>query len=374
MAWVTPTLLAVTAAAGLASSAMNASRSPQREQDNSAMQQAALINAQNNQRNQALVQALMNQRSTAGQQDAFGSNIRYDPATNEWISDLGPLPRAAQTAAQQAAVSRNTTDLRAAQFANEQAARRATLAEPNADAARRNLTDFQPMSGDTLTSLLTQRATDAQREVFQPLVADTLRQFARTGTAAGPVLGQIGKDQSKSLRDSLIDAQIKGMGSVDSINQGRKQSLESSAANTSALANPSLQFSGLAGSGADNTLATALMQRAAAAGNAPYYGMAGMNQATKLTNDAFGTAGANLADPNYTLNQLQRGANDLTSLTKPGGSVRELIDYYNKPSTDVSRGATTDRGYQLAAGLNLGQEGMSSSWDSLTPKSTNWFG
>ena len=325
MAWITPTMLAVSAAAGLGSAALNASRSNSAQQQNQDIQYQQLNDARNNARNQAMVQALINQRSIAGQTDSFGSSIRYDPATNQWVSALGPLPQAATTAAMQAGISRNTTDREQAQLANQDAARRATLAGSAADTAQRNLSSFRPMGSDQLVGLLQQQATLANNSTFRPLVADTLRQFARTGTAAGPVLGQIGKDQATNLRQSLIDAQIKGMTSVNDINQQRRQGLEQSAANTATLANPQFQYSGIAPSGVDNTMAQTVSQRAAQAGIAPVYGMAGANAAIGQEEGAAKTAGGSIADPNFGLTQTMSGLNDLKTQFGAGGSTNSLV-------------------------------------------------
>jgi hypothetical protein len=334
MAWITPTALAISAAAGLGSAAINASRSQAAPQQNQALQYEALQMEANNQQNQALVQALINQRGVAGQTDSFGNQIQYDPATNTWRTTLGPLPLAAQTAAQQAAISRNTTDLRAAQFANQQAALRASMAEPGADAAQRDLATFRPMTADALTGLLQQQATNAQQATFRPMIADTLRSFARTGTAAGPVLGQIGRDEAQNLRNSLIDAQIKGMTGVGDINTQREQMLGSRATTAAGLASPQLQFSGLSGSGGDNTLAQLVAARAQGSSTSPAYGMAGANAASGQLSSSFSNLGKNLSDPNFGLSQAGSITNDLSTSFGPGGAINALIKQLSGPSTN----------------------------------------
>jgi hypothetical protein len=323
MAWIAPTIAAVGA---LGSAALNASRSPAQSQQNQALQYEALQMEAANQQNQALVQALINQRGVAGQTDSFGNQLQYDPTTNTWRTTLGPLPLQAQTAAQQAAISRNTTDLRAAQFANQQAALRATQAGPAADAALRNLATYRDMPASALVGLLQQQATNAQQATFRPMIADTLRSFARTGTAAGPVLGQIGRDEAQNLRNSLLDAQIKGMTAVGDINTQRRQGLEQAATTTAGLANPQLQFSGLAGSGADNTLAQVVAQRAGSSAMTPAYGMAGANTATTGLSNSFSNLGKNLSDPNFGISQASAGLNDLNTFFGKGGAGVDLVN------------------------------------------------
>jgi hypothetical protein len=369
MAWITPTIAAVGAIANLASSGMNANRSNQQQVQDQSLQLRALQDAENNQRNQALVQALINQRSVAGTQDQYGGGTRYDPATNTWVTTQGKEPEAATRAAMQAAISRNTTDLRQAQFANEQEAVRAARAAPTADTAGRELANFRPMGSDQLVGLLGQQATLANNAVFNPLVADTLRSFARTGTSAGPVLGQIGRDAATNLRQSLIDAQIKGMTSVDAINQGRRSGLESSAANAATIARPGFQYSGISPAGVDNSMAQVVSQRASQAGVAPYLGMAGANQATALGGAAAAQAGKSIPDPNFALDNTRSMLSNLSGTLKPGGGVNDFLKSLNLGGTstnagDFSQGSTTNQGYTLAKGFQLGdaQQDPNSYW------------
>lgn len=343
MAWITPTIAAVGAIANLASSGMRSQQTNQAQQQDQSLQWAALNQAAANQRNQALVQALINQRSVAGTADAYGGGTQYDPATNTWTTTQGKLPAAATTAAMQAAIARNTTDLRQAQFANEQEAVRAARAGPTADAAQRELAGYRPMTSDTLTGLLGQQATLANNAVFNPLVADTLRSFARTGTSAGPVLGQIGRDAATNLRQSMIDAQIKGMTSVDQINEARRQGLEQSAGNTRSLATPQFQYSNVNSPNVDNTMAQVVSQRATSAGIAPVYGMAGANEASKQLGASYGVAGAHIADPNYSSVAQQSLLKDLGTSFGSGGGVNNAIKAAQNAGW-FGTGTTTNQG------------------------------
>ena len=261
---ITAGITAASALAGLAGTVISATgRNNSQQTQNQSLQAAALQNQINNQAQQQLIQTMANQRAVAGQTDSYGSSLVYDPTTNTWKSTLGAVPQAAQTGAMQAGITRNTTDVGRAELANAIAANRAAVAAPGADAAIRNLASFRPMSSDQLTGLLGQQGTIAQNQTYRPLVADTLRTFARSGTAAGPVLGQIGKDADTSLRQSLIDAQIKGMTSVGDINTQKQQGLEQAATTASNLATPNFQYPGISTSGVDNTLSTLMAQRAA---------------------------------------------------------------------------------------------------------------
>jgi hypothetical protein len=72
-----------------------------------------------------MLSTLINQRSVAGSTDDAGTTVGMTLPRTSGSVTLGTLPKQVQTAADQASVSRNTTDLRQAQAANEQAAIRA---------------------------------------------------------------------------------------------------------------------------------------------------------------------------------------------------------------------------------------------------------
>lgn len=269
-------------AMGAANAAGTASRSNAQARQQADMSAAQLAQAQNNEQYQRMIESMIQQRSVAGTQDSFGSTMQYDPNTNTWTSKLGQLPFNAQTAADQAAIERNTTDARQAQLANEVAARRATQAGPVADTALREMQSFRPMGQDQLVGLLERQATNASNASFDPLRSDMLRSFQRSGTAAGPVLAALGKQQADTLRDSLIQAQIQGMTNVGSINQSKQQALAQNAGNAATLANPQFQYAGISPSDKSATMAQAIAARAQNAAIAPAYGAGPVNEATKL--------------------------------------------------------------------------------------------
>jgi hypothetical protein len=333
MAWSAAIAAAIGAAGAIGSSAINASRSNGQQIVQGEIAQRGTGDALANKYQADLIQQLINQRSIAGQTDSQGSSLAYDPGTNTWRSTLGAVPQQVQDASDQAAISRNTTDMRQAQEANAQSAKRATLAQPLADAARRNLESFRPMGSDQLTGLLEQQATNASNATFRPLVADTLRSFARTGTSAGPVLGQIGRDASSNLRDSLIDAQLKGMTGVDQINNSRRSALEGSAANAHALATPQFGYTNSSVSPYSNAMATAATARANTATVAPAYGAAAVNSAAKGVQDAYANQGKNVPDPNFDKNQQIGALENLTKMTGKGGAITNLIDELSKPGS-----------------------------------------
>jgi len=305
-------------------------------QKNTGQQEANRISAQQvqdaeqNAQFQRAISALINQRSVAGTSDSFGSTTHYDPATNTWVSNLGPLPQAAQRASDQAGITRNTVDLQNTELANREALRRAAAAGPMADTARRNLQDFRPMTPDTLAGLLQERATTANAQTFRPLIADTLRSFARTGTSAGPVLAQLGKANADETRKAIIDSQIAAMTGVDQINQSRRSGLESNATTTAALANPQFQFSGIQPNNAASTMAALVADRAKTASTAPATGQYGVNQATALGQAAGNNLIKNQVDPNFGLNNTLDAAGQLKNIFGKNGPLASLFG----PSTN----------------------------------------
>jgi hypothetical protein len=349
MAWMAAAA-AVSALAGLGSAAINSSRTNNQAQQRSGLAANAQASAESNAQQQAMIQALINKRSTAGYEDSAGSSLRYDPATNQWISALGKLPEQVQTSADQAAVSRNTTDLRQAQAANAQSAIRAARYGGYADTTRRELESFRPRRQDELVGLLGQQAINANNATYRPLVADTLRQFARTGTSAGPVLAQLGKGSADSLRDSLIDAQLKGMQNTDAINQNNHAALQGNAQAASGLSTPAFGYSQISPSTYASTMANLANQRATTASTAPAYGAAAKNEAEKMVQSAYGSQITNTVDPNYGINQTKSGLDSLSTAFGKGGTGSQLVDALksytsgDKPSTD----------YDWVKGMNKG--------------------
>ena len=283
-----------------------------------------------NARNQAMVQALVNQRAVAGTSDSMGTTVKYDPASNTWVTTLGALPQAATEAATRAGIEQNTRDRARAELANEVAMQRATQAGPAADAAARDVASFRPMRGDELTGLLTDQAVTAARQAYDPLRADVLRSTARTGTAAGPVLAELGRSEAANLRNSLIDAQVQGMTGVGNINQQRLGNLVNRASAAQGLATPNITTPPIAGDPTSGMLTQLTTQRAAGAGGQTASGMSGANLATAATNPGFAAGIANIPNQNFGLTQAQSGLRALGADFSPTGSGTGFVDALTK--------------------------------------------
>ena len=308
-------------------------RSNAQPQQSFAIQERALQDAENNDAFQKALSVLINRRSVAGSQDSFGSTLQYDPATNTWVSKLGPLPQAEETASAQAGISRNTTDLRQAQLANENAMRRAASAGPLYDTAIRNLQDFRPTTSAELSGLLTQQGLTANNAVMRPIIADTLRTYARSGTSATPALEKLGRQSYENLKDAMISGRIQALQSTDNINNARRQGLESAATTAGALANPTLQSTGIQGSDAGKTLAALLASRSQTASTAPATGQFGVNQAQGLNQTALKNLAGAVPDPNASLNSLLSGVKDVGSILQNEKSIGSILSLFGGGST-----------------------------------------
>jgi len=317
-----------------------------------ALEQQAQRDAESNDAFQRALAVLINQRSVAGSQDSFGSTLRYDPATNQWVSNLGPLPKAEQTAASQADVTRNTTDLGQTELANTNAMRRAALASPVYDTSIRNLQNFKPQSADELTGLLTQQGVTANNTVMRPLIADTLRQFGRAGTSAAPVLDKLGQTSYNNLKDALVSGRIQALSSTADLNNKRQQGLESAATTTAGLSNPNLQFSGIQASGQNALMANLLADRAKSASTAPAYGASGVNTGQGLNQAALKNLAGSVPNPNADLNAGLNSLGSLGSLLQNKEAIGNIASLFGGPTPDK----TLFQGF--APSLSPGQQGV----------------
>jgi hypothetical protein len=279
---------------------------------------ANLQNARDQQQYQAMLNAIALQRSTAGYGDSLGTTQKYDPYTNQWTTTLGALPQQQATSQALADISRNTTDMRTAQTANQDALSRSLTASDASDTAMRAIRAYNPMTPGGLTGALIERTTNANRAVQDPLVADTLRQYARMGTSAGPVLSQLQRESADGLRKSIIDSTIAGYTNAGSINRDNMASLLGKYSTLNANATPSFNYPGIASDDTNKTLANLAAYRAAqggkaasdAAGNVP-----GMVNATTL---ASSNAAKNVVDSNFQANQINNLGKGFENLVKSG--------------------------------------------------------
>jgi len=256
--------------------------------------------------------ALINQMARAGFTDSMGNALRFDPATGQWVSTLGPLPQRAQTASDLATIMRNTTDMRMAQAANEQAATNAMRAQPMIDAAMRRFQNFQPMTADRLTGLLTTRVADANNQTFRPIVQDAVTQAARTGTGAGDILAKLGRESAGQLRQGMNEAQIQGMTGAEQVNNARRQGLLSDLQGAIGAGTAQFQFPSIATNNPNKDMISALTSRALFAPSSMAAGLNAQTGAVSAAGSAAGAAAGKVPDPLAGLSGAESGLGSLS--------------------------------------------------------------
>lgn len=295
-----------------------------------------LQNSQNQEQYQHMLDAIAMQRSVAGSTDSRGDQLQYDPATNSWTTTLSPTGQRVQSAADSAAIGRNTTDVRTAQDANNGAMLDAIRARGASGTALDKLQAFKPMSQSGLEGALQETATTANRQAEAPVIADTLRQFARTGTAAGPVLTNMMRDNATTLRQTMLGDQIDSMKNVGAINNQNQGGLLNQYEGLNNAAKPALNYAPINPSGPNDAL---LQEMASRAGSAPQSASTGAYSLSSSTN-ANNLASENAAkNPGFTVNQgnaISGGINDVKGLLDPNGA---LLKYIGSLSGDGSGNA-----------------------------------
>ena len=301
---------------------------------------AALAKAQNDAIQARINAAYTTKLGLAGYTDSQGNSYSYDPGTNSWVSTLGPQATQVQNAADQASIARNTTDLRQAQGANARADINASRAQPLIDAAQRRLAAFRPISGSDLGSLLGETAANANTTAYRPLIQDTLRTFARTGTAAGPVLADIGRRSSADLRQSMIDAQVQGMTQAGNINNQNRSGLATDLSSAITAGTPQFQYPGIVPSTNTKDMLTALQNRAGTAAYSSALGNASVTQANQQGLDASKTLASSIPLTNPTLLGMGQAGKSITDYLG-SSSFKDLYGALTNPNTP---GVTPNRG------------------------------
>lgn len=307
-----------------------------------------LQSAENQQQYQHMLDAIAMKRSVAGSTDSRGDTLRYDPATNSWVSALSPNGQQIQSAADSAGINRNTTDVRTANDANNNAMLDAIRARGASGTALQKLEAFKPMSSDALEGALQETATTANRQAQQPIIADTLRQFARTGTAAGPVLTNMMRDNATSLRQTMLGDKIAAMKGVGDINNQRRSGLLSTYEGLNNAAKPALNFAPINTSGPNDALLSAMTSRAAGAPQSASTAAYSLSSGTNARNLAADQASKNPGTSNTGSTIVALG-DDVKSLLNPNG---DLVKYIK--SLGSGSGNAGDQAARTGASSNFG--------------------
>lgn len=308
-----------------------------------------LQNSQNQQQYQHALDQIAMQRSVAGSTDARGDQLRYDPGTNSWVSTLSPTGQRVQSAADNAAITRNTNDVRTSEDANNAAMLDAIRARGASGTALDKLQAFKPMSEGGLEGALQETATTANRQAEAPVIADTLRQFARTGTAAGPVLTNMMRDNATTLRQTMLGDKIGAMKNTADINNANRGGLASTYEGLNNAAKPALNFAPIAGGSPNDALLSEMTQRASGAPQSASTGAYSLSSATNANNLAAENAAKNPgigADPSGLIGGI---GNQIKGLFDPNGAVLKAIGAY-LPSGSGNAGDQPSQGF----GTNVG--------------------
>lgn len=346
---------AATAVGGTVIGSQNAQQSnnTQRQIANNTQQ-----NAQNQQQYQAALNALALQRSTASQTDGMGNTMSYDPATNSWKTTLSPVGQQLQTASNQAAVSRDTTDLATSQEANNKAMQQAIAARTAAGPALAAVQNFKPLTSQGLEGALQQTATTANRQAEDPVIADTLRSFERSGTAAAPVLTSMMRDNATSLRQTMLGDQIDAMKNVGGINAQNLGSLDNNYTTLNNAAKPALNFSPIAQADPSGSLAAEMSARAGGAASPASQGAYSAGIGTNASNNAGEFAALHPGSSNLGASIVSAGG-DISKLFSPTGALASSTNGSSGPSW-LSNLLGTSK--QDGFGNTVGQDNLTPNW------------
>lgn len=331
----------------------------------------ATQNSLNQQQYQAALNALALQRSTASQTDGMGDTMAYDPATNSWKTTLSPVGQQLQTASNQATISRDTTDLATSQEANNKAMQQAIAARTAAGPALAAVQNFKPMTEQGMEGALQQTATTANRQAEDPVIADTLRSFERSGSAAAPVLTSMMRDNATSLRQTMLGDQINAMKNVGSINAQNLGSLDANYQTLNNASKPALNFAPISQADPSGALAAEMSQRASGAAAPASQGAYSSSGATNAYNNAaqysgnhpgVDNTGASIVGLGSTINQAFDPKGPIASYFNQPSSVPTT----NYPSQDNS---SYDQMMQAMMGQNTGNANSSTFGSVLTPSS-----
>jgi hypothetical protein len=336
MAFFTPAILGSIALASLATGAAGTYMGSQAAQNanktQAAIGAAGLQNAQNQQQYQQALNALAMQRSIAATTDGAGNTTEYDPATNSWKTTLTPEQARLQGASDQASISRNTTDLATSQEANNNAMKQAIAARSAAGPALADIQNFKPLSQEGLEGQLQETATTANRQAQQPVIADTLRSFARTGTAAGPVLTNMMRDNATSLRQTMVGDQLAAMKNVGDINNSKMAGLNNTYSSLNQASHPSLNFSPIDGTNPNAAILQAITARAGGAAQPASMGAYSSSASTNATNNALQYAG-NHPGADNTGATISAFGDQLDAAFKPGSALTKWLNGPSSPPT-----------------------------------------
>jgi hypothetical protein len=243
----------------------------------------------------------------------------------------------------------------------------ASLARRGLSGAINNYNSYTPITGETERGALQDATTRANQTSQAPIIADTLRQFARSGTAAGPVLTALQRDNSTTLAREMDDNTVRAQTDAATVNNANRSALAAPISTLSAAGTPNITLPQLTGTNPAAAIAAQVNGRAAGAATpgtqgaySAQFGGATQNEATKL--------GVQTATANNPASMLLGGASSIQDIAKAFKKGQPT----NPDGTDSS-GNYVSNPNQLSFGGNIANQ-ISNYFKGTPTQSTSYYG
>jgi len=246
----------------------------------------ALEVADADRKTQAMLTALGLKRSVAGTEDNLGNKTSYDAGSNTWRSELGPDAQRAERSGQQAQTIANTVQVPMQVRANEREALRSVEAQRRADPLIAEAASFKPRTAEDEFAANTTTAARANTAATRPILQDTLRANARSGTASAPIITALADRSAEQLRNALLTGRAQA---PQQAAQGNSSILDAIRARLNIIGNGTANFGNVIPNVSNaNALLTQLMAARAQGSTQPAVaGAASVPQSTYASMGAF---------------------------------------------------------------------------------------
>lgn len=309
---------------------------PKGPDNSAAIAQSQLQQAQNEQQYQQALNALMLRRSTAGYSDNTGNSVTFDPVTNTWKTVQGPGQEAATRSSLSAITDRNTRGVHDSNTVNDALLKRMGGANAAAESTLNRYNNYQDVTPNQIRSSLVNGVINANQQTQRPIIQDTLRTFARQGTAAGSVLAELGRTAFNNLKTGMNDAVTSAYKLAPDINNANRSGILQNWLSLIQGGSPNLSQPNVTPFDGSSTLAQVMASRAnggASAGQAATYGNVGMQNST---NAAYNNLLKTAPNPNQGSADLLAQGNSLANLIKSGGSAYDYFFGGNKQEPNLA--------------------------------------
>jgi hypothetical protein len=172
----------------------------------------------------------------AGQKNARGDVLSYDPKTNTWTTTPSAETKGLITdadAAQRALLEQDVP--RARQEAIRESSARGRESQ-DADAALARYRDYNPMTAERLSDDLYTQAAQGLREGYGQVSGDVSRQALRSGTGGGQLLDQLSRSYARDLANARVNSRVNALTTSSDLNKANRGSLLNEASTLRGLA------------------------------------------------------------------------------------------------------------------------------------------